>query len=228
MNVRRLRHSNSSSPSTLRRLLTSAAYPLSSGSLRVSHCFPASLSPAQVSAPCTPQLRTPAQLPPAHPRAKTRSALILSCKRSLAPLLSPFHRSRSARYFFEVKPLTARHKRIKPYYNYPTELGGARGRRGAQAASVDAALAHDRAWIGLGSARSRLARRLGGRVFRRCCGPALGGRWRGRLASARGHWLGGSARPCDRGRSACCVRVARNPGGFWRAVRTHWALSWSV
>ena len=92
-------------------------YPLSSGSLRVSHCFPAPLSPSQVSAPCTPQLRTPAQLPPAHPRAKIRSALILSCKRSLAPLLSPFHRSRSARYFFEVKPLTARHKRIESYYN---------------------------------------------------------------------------------------------------------------
>ena len=212
----------------LERFGVAAGWPAVLRRRRSVRCSPSSISPSQVSAPCTPQLRSSAQLPPAHPRAKIHSALILSCKRSRAPLLSPFHRSRSARYFFEVKSLTARHKRIEPYYNYLPELGGSRGRRGARAASIDAALRHARAWTGLGSARSRLARRLGGRVFRRCCGPALGGRWRGRLASARGHWLGGSARPCDRARSACCVRVARNPGGFWRAVRTHWALSCSV
>ena len=209
--MRRLQHSNSSSPSDLRRLTTSAAGPLSSGSLRVSHCFSAPLSPSQVSAPCTPQLRTPAQLPPAHPRAKIRSALILSCKRSRAPLLSPFHRSRSPRDFFEVKSLTAWHKRIEPYYNYLTKLGGSRGRRGARAASVDAALTHSRVWSGLGSARSRLARRLGGRVFRRCCGPALSGRWRGRLASGLGHRLAAApARAIAVGRLAACA---------WRAAR---------
>ena len=228
MNVRRLRHSNSSSPSTLRRLLTSAAYPLSSGSLRVSHCFPASLSPAQVSAPCTPQLMTPAQLPPAHPCAKIRSALILSCKRSLAPLLSPFHRSRSARYFFEVKPLTARHKRIESYYNWLTELGGARGRQGAQAASVDAALAHVRAWTGLGSARSRLARRLGGRVFRRCCGPALGGHWQGRLACAWGHRLAAARAYAI----AVYLRVppvmAHDGAGMWRGAGALFARTATV
>ena len=224
--MRRLQHSNSSSPSDLRRLTTSAAGPLSSGSLRVSHCFPAPLSPSQVSAPCTPQLRTPAQLPPAHPRAKTRSALILSCKRSLAPLLSPFHRSRSARYFFEVKPLTVRHKRIESYYNYPTELGGSR--RGAQAASVDAALAHARAWTGLGSARSRLARRLGGRVFRRCCGPALGGHWQGRLACAWGHRLAAARAYAI----AVYLRVppvmAHDGAGMWRGAGALFARTATV
>ena len=62
-------------------------------------------------------------------------------------------------------------------------------------------------------ARSRLARRFGGRVFRRCCGPALGGRWRGRLASARGHWLAAArARAIAVGRLAACAWRAAGVG----------------
>ena len=208
----------------LERFGVAAGWPAVLRRRRSVRCSPSSISPSQVSAPCTPQLRSSAQLPPAHPRAKIHSALILSCKRSRAPLLSPFHRSRSARYFFEVKSLTVRHKRIEPYYNYLSKLGGSRGRRGARAASIDAALRHARAWTGLGSARSRLARRLGGRVFRRCCGPALGGRWRGRLASARGHWLAAArAHAIAPGRPAA-YGVTHIQGGFWSAADALCAL----
>ena len=114
------------------------------------------------------------------------------------------------RDFRKAKPQTARRKRIESYYNYLSNIGGSRGRRGAQGASIGAALPHARVWSGLGSARSRLARRFGCRVFRRCCGPALGGRWRGRLASARGHWLAAArARAIAVGRLAACRRGAQ-------------------
>ena len=115
------------------------------------------------------------------------------------------------RDFRKAKPQTARRQRIESYYNCLSNIGGSRGRRGAQGASIGAALPHARVWSGLGSARSRLARRFGGRVFRRCCGPALGGRWRGRLASARGHWLAAArARAIVVGRLAACA---------WRATQ---------
>ena len=52
-------------------------------------------------------------------------------------------------------------------------------------ASVDAALACPLLWTGLGSARAQLARRLGCRLCRRLCGPAIRGRWQSRSAKDR-------------------------------------------
>jgi hypothetical protein len=40
-------------------------------------------------------------------------------------------------------------------------------------------------WTGLGSARAQLARRLGCRLCRRLCGPAIRGRWQSRSAQDR-------------------------------------------
>eukprot|EP00966_Prymnesium_polylepis_P303661 7014580-Prymnesium_polylepis.1 len=47
-------------------------------------------------------------------------------KRSRAPLLSPFHRRRSAsvRDFRKVKPRTARRQRIESKYNCLADIGG--------------------------------------------------------------------------------------------------------
>jgi len=58
--------------------------------------------------------------------------------------------------------------------------------------------------------------------------PRLGWALAGPPGSRAGSLASCSARPGDRGRSACRVRVARSRGGLWRAVCAHWALSWSV
>ena len=95
----------------------------------------------------------------------------------------------------EVKQQTARRQRIEYHYSLLREWRGSRGRHGAGDASVDASPACARLWACLGSARSRLGRRLGCRLRRRLCGPALSARCQSgsarvrarRIASARAY-----------------------------------------
>ena len=80
-----------------------------------------------------------------------------------------------ARDEHEVKPQTARRHCIDYYYDLFREWRGSGGRHGAGDASVDASLACARLWAFLGSARSRLGRRLGCRFCHCLCGPTLHG-----------------------------------------------------
>ena len=132
------------------------------------------------------------------------------------------------RDFRKVKPQTARRQRIESKYICLADIGGSRGRRGAPAASIDAALPQGPRvdWPRLGSLaassavqRPRLSPLLRPRVLWPLAGPP----------GSRAEPLAGrNARPHDRARSACRVRVARSRDRFWRAMCAHLALSWSV
>ena len=156
-----------------------------SGAQGVSCCSPTSFSSARVSAPFIPHVGTPAQLPRGHLRAKIRSEHTLSRKRSHAHSSSLPNVQIDARVDREVKLQTAWCQRIEYHYELFREWRGSRGRQGAGDASVDASLVCARLWACLGSARSRLGRRLGCRLRRRLCGPALSGRWQSGSARAR-------------------------------------------
>ena len=148
----------------------------------VTCCSSTPLSPAQVSAASTPHPSTIAQLPHVHPRPQTCSGLSVSpppCKRSHAPILSPFHRSRSTRddaSFHQGEAadgFTAAHKRQPRSSPLGAQLSRSvrRSRRVRRCGSLT------RPCVGFPqlsslSARSRLARRPGGRACRRCSGHA--------------------------------------------------------
>ena len=156
-----------------------------SGAQGVSCCSPTSFSSARVSAPFTPHTSTPVPLPCAHQRAEIRSGLTFCHKRSVRALVSLPNVQIDARGDREVHLQTAWRQRIEYYYDLFRGWRGSRGRQGAGDASVDASLACARLWACLGSARSRLGRRLGCRLRRRLCGPALSGRWQSGSARAR-------------------------------------------
>jgi hypothetical protein len=86
-----------------------------------------------------------------------------------------------------AKPQPASSHLLASYYHRIRESREWRGRRGAQDASFEAALAHSRARAGLVLARSRLAQKLRGRVCHSCRGPSSSGCRRGRPAQAWSH-----------------------------------------
>ena len=156
-----------------------------SGAQGVSCCSPTSFSSARVSAPFTPHTSTPVPLPCAHQRAEIRSGLTFCHKRSVRALVSLPNVQIDARGDREVHLQTAWRQRIEYYYDLFRGWRGSRGRQGAGDASVDASLVCARLWACLGSARSRLGRRLGCRLRRRLCGPALSGCWQSGCTRAR-------------------------------------------
>ena len=156
-----------------------------SGARGVSCCSPTSFSSAQVSASFTPHASTPVPLPCARQRSKIRSGLPFCHKRSVRALVSLPQEQIDARGDREVHLQTAWRQRIEYYYDLFRGWRGSRGRQGAGDASVDASLVCARLWACLGSARSRLGRRLGCRLRRRLCGPALSGCWQSGCTRAR-------------------------------------------
>jgi len=124
---------------------------------------------------------------------------VISCS---SASLSPAREQVDARDDHKVKLQTGWRHRTDEYYDCLRGSRGSRGRQGARDASIDAGLACARLSTGLGSASSRLARRLYCRFCRRVCGPALYGRWKSRPARARASF---SMRPCDRARPACAA-----------------------
>ena len=185
MEICRLRRSISFPPSRSRGLERRAAALQFSGARGVSCCSHTSFSSARVSAPFTPHTSTPVPLPCAHQRAEIRSGLTFCHKRSVRALVSLPNVQIDARGDREVHLQTAWRQRIEYYSDLFRGWRGSRGRQGAGDASVDASLACARLWACLGSARSRLGRRLGCRLRRRLCGPALSGRWQSGSARAR-------------------------------------------
>ena len=195
MEVCRLPRPISFHPSRSRDLERSAAALQCSGARGLSCCSPTSFSSARVSASFTQHTSTPVPLPRARQRSKIRSGLPFCHKRSVRALMSLPQEQIEARDDREVKLPTARRQRIEYHYDLFREWRGSRGRHGAGDASVDESLACARLWACLGSACSRLGRRLGCRFCRRLCGPALCGRWQSgsarvrarRIASARAY-----------------------------------------
>ena len=195
MEVCRLPRPISFHPSRSRDLERSAATLQFSGARGLSCCSPTSFSSARVSASFTQHTSTPVPLPRARQRSKIRSGLPFCHKRSVRALMSLPQEQIEARDDHEVKLPTARRQRIEYHYDLLREWRGSRGRHGAGDASVDESLACARLWACLGSACSRLGRRLGCRFCRRLCGPALCGRWQSgsarvrarRIASARAY-----------------------------------------
>ena len=185
MEICRLRRSISFPPSRSRGLERRAAALQFSGARGVSCCSPTSFSSARVSAPFTPHTSTPVPLPCAHQCAEIRSGLTFCHKRSVCALVSLPQEQNDARGDREVKLQTAWCQRIEYHYELFRECRGSRGRQGAGDASVDASLVCARLWACLGSARSRLGRRLGCRLRRRLCGPALSGCWQSGCTRAR-------------------------------------------
>ena len=195
MEVCRLPRPISFHPSRSRDLEQSAAALQFSGARGLSCCSPTSFSSARVSASFTPHISMPVPLPCAYQRAEIRTGLTVCHKRSVRALMSLPQEQIEARDDREVKLPTARRQRIEYHYDLFREWRGSRGRHGAGDASVDESLACARLWACLGSACSRLGRRLGCRFCRRLCGPALCGRWQSgsarvrarRIASARAY-----------------------------------------
>ena len=185
MEVCRLPRPISFYPSRSRDLERSAATLQFSGARGLSCCSPTSFSSARVSASFTQHTSTPVPLPRARQCSKIRSGLPFCHKRSVRALMSLPQEQIEARDDREVKLPTARRQRIEYHYDLLREWRGSRGRHGAGDASVDESLACARLWACLGSACSRLGRRLGCRFCRRLCGPALCGRWQSRPARAR-------------------------------------------